>query len=52
MSTLYGYPTLENEYDEIYTQIHAFIDRMSAASAPRAYLVELFPLDDSYPGEV
>ena len=43
MSILYDYPTLENEHDETYAQIHAFIDRMSAASAPGAYLVELFP---------
>ena len=43
MSILYDYPTLENEHDEAVTQIHAFADRMSAASAPGAYLVELFP---------
>ena len=43
MSILYDYPTLENEHDETITQIHTFIDRMSAASAPGAYLVELFP---------
>ena len=43
MSILYDYPTLENEHDETLTKIHAFIDRMSAASAPGAYLVELFP---------
>ena len=43
MSILYDYPTLENEHDEAITQIHTFINRMSAASAPGAYLVELFP---------
>ena len=42
MSILYDYPTLENE-DETLTNIHAFIDRLSAATAPGAYLVELFP---------
>jgi len=43
MSILYDYPALENEHDETITQIHAFIDRMSAATAPGAHLVELFP---------
>ena len=43
MSILYGYPTLEDEYDETITEIHTFIDRMSAAGAPGAHLVELFP---------
>ena len=43
MSILYDYPTLKNEHDETITQIRAFIDRMSAASAPGAFLVELFP---------
>ncbi len=43
MSILYDYPTLENEHDETLTKIHAFIDRISAASAPGAHLVELFP---------
>ena len=43
MSILYDYPTLENEHDETITQIHAFIDHMSAASVPGAHLVELFP---------
>jgi hypothetical protein len=42
MSILYDYPTLENEHDETVTQIHAFISRMSAATAPGAHLVELF----------
>ena len=43
MSILYDYPTLESEHDEAITKIHAFIDRMSAASAPGSHLVELFP---------
>ncbi|KAF8503337.1 cytochrome P450 [Russula emetica] len=43
MSILYDYPTLENEDDETITQIYTFIDRMSAASAPGAHLVEIFP---------
>jgi hypothetical protein len=43
MSILYDYPTLENEHDKTLTEIHAFIDRMSAAAAPGAYLVELIP---------
>ena len=43
MSILYDYPTLENEHDETITQIHAFSDRLSAASVPGTYLVELFP---------
>ncbi|KAI0256923.1 cytochrome P450 [Lactifluus subvellereus] len=44
MSILYDYPTLENEHDKTLTEIHAFIDRMSAAAAAGAHLVELFPL--------
>ena len=43
MSILYDYPTLENENDDTLIKIHTFIDRISAASAPGAYLVELFP---------
>jgi hypothetical protein len=43
MSILYDYPTLEDEHDKTHTEIHAFIDRMSAATAPGAHLVELFP---------
>ena len=43
MSILYDYPTLENEHDETITQISTFVDRISAAAAPGAYLVELFP---------
>ena len=42
MSILYDYPTLENEHDETLKGIHAFIDRVAAATAPGAYLVELF----------
>jgi hypothetical protein len=44
MSILYDYPTLENdEHDKTLTGIHAFIDRLSAASTPGAHLVEVFP---------
>jgi cytochrome P450 len=43
MSILYDYPTLQNEHDKTLTDIHAFIDRVSAAAAPGAHLVELFP---------
>jgi hypothetical protein len=43
MSILYDYPTLENEHDETLAEIHAFNDHMSAATAPGAHLVELFP---------
>ena len=43
MSILYDYPTLEDEHDKTLTEIHAFVDRMSAANAPGAYLVEFFP---------
>jgi hypothetical protein len=43
MSILYDYPTVENEHDETINQIHTFIDRVSAASAPGASLVEQFP---------
>ena len=43
MSILYDYPTLENEHDEAVTQIHAFTDRLSAAAAPGAHLVDSFP---------
>ena len=43
MSILYDYPTIEDEHDKTLMEIHGFIDRMSVASAPGAYLVELFP---------
>ena len=43
MSILYDYPTLEHEYDETLTAIHAFIGRVSEAAVPGAYLVDLFP---------
>ncbi|KAH9073438.1 cytochrome P450 [Lactarius deliciosus] len=37
------YPTLENEEDETVKEIYAFIERISMAAAPGAYLVDLFP---------
>jgi hypothetical protein len=43
MSVLYDYPTLEDEHDKTLTEIHAFINRMSAANALGAHLVEFFP---------
>jgi len=43
MSILYDYPTLEDEHDKNIAEIHRFVNRMSAASAPGAHLVELFP---------
>jgi len=43
MSILYDYPTLETENDKTLKEIHAFNDRASAASAPGAHLVEVFP---------
>ncbi|KAI0293120.1 cytochrome P450 [Russula brevipes] len=43
MTILYDYPTLEDENDKIITQIHAFIDRLSANAVPGAHLVELLP---------
>ena len=43
MSILYDYPTLEDEHDKNIAEIHGFVNRMSAASAPGAHLVELFP---------
>ncbi|KAH9175619.1 cytochrome P450 [Lactarius sanguifluus] len=43
MSVLYSYPTLENEEDETVKEIYAFIERISMAAAPGAYLVDLFP---------
>ena len=43
MSIVYDYPTLETEDDKTLKEIHAFNDRASAASAPGANLVELFP---------
>jgi len=43
MAILYDYPTLENEHDKTLTEIHGFINRVSAATAPGANLVELFP---------
>ena len=43
MSILYDHPTLENEHDENITQIHTFIDRITAAAAPGAHLAEQSP---------
>jgi hypothetical protein len=43
MTILYDYPTLEDKYDKAIMEIHAFIERLSAASAPGAHLVDLFP---------
>ena len=43
MSILYDYPTLEDGHDKNIAEIHRFVNRMSAASAPGAHLVELFP---------
>ncbi|KAI9508272.1 cytochrome P450 [Russula earlei] len=43
MSILYDYPTLENEDDKTIKEIYAFIDRLSAAAAPGAHLVEFLP---------
>ena len=43
MSILYDYPTLEDEHDKTVTEINIFIERMSAAVAPGAHLVEFLP---------
>lgn len=43
MSMLYDYPTLETENDKTLSDIHAFIDRLSIAAVPGAYLVDVFP---------
>jgi hypothetical protein len=43
LSILYDYPTLEDEHDKTITEIHAFINHVSADSAPGAYLVEYLP---------
>jgi hypothetical protein len=43
MSILYDYPTLEDKHDKAITEIHTFINRVAAAAAPGAYLVDLFP---------
>jgi len=43
MSILYDYPTLQDEHDQTVTEINALIDRVSAAGAPGAHLVELLP---------
>ena len=43
MSILYDHPTLEDEHDEIVTEINALIERTTAAAAPGAHLVEFLP---------
>jgi hypothetical protein len=43
MSIVYDYPTLETEHEKTVKEIFAFIDCISEAAAPGAYLVELFP---------
>ena len=43
MSILYDYPSLEDKHDKAITEIHAFNNRVSAAGAPGAYLVDWLP---------
>ncbi|KAH9058307.1 cytochrome P450 [Lactarius vividus] len=43
MSILYDYPTLESENDKNLNEILAYAECTSRATAPGAYLVELFP---------
>ena len=43
MSILYDYPTLEDGHDKTVTEINTFVERLSAAAAPGAHLVELLP---------
>ena len=43
MSILYDYPTLESVHDKNLTGIRTFVDRISVATTPGAYLVELLP---------
>ena len=43
MSIVYDYPTLETENEQNVKGIFAYINRVSAAAAPGAHLVELFP---------
>ena len=43
MSILYDYPTLEDEHDKTVTEINTFVERISAAGAIGAHLVELLP---------
>jgi hypothetical protein len=43
MSILYDHPTLENEHDKAITEVHELVERLAAAAAPGAHLVELFP---------
>ncbi|KAI0306360.1 hypothetical protein B0F90DRAFT_1814272 [Multifurca ochricompacta] len=43
MSIFYDYSTLENEDDQTLMEIRAFINCLSDAAVPDAYLVRLFP---------
>jgi len=43
MSILYDYSTLKDEHDKTLTEIHAFVNRVSAATVPGTYLVQFFP---------
>ena len=43
MSILYDHPTLESENDKAITKINTYLEQISAAGAPGAHLVELFP---------
>ena len=40
---MYDYPTLRTEEDENLKEIRLLVNRMSAAAAPGAYLVEAMP---------
>jgi cytochrome P450 len=42
MSMLYDYPTLETENDKTLSKIHAFINRLSVAAVPGAYLLSRY----------
>ena len=43
MSILYNYPTIEKEHDNTVMEIHVLLNRIAAAAAPGAHLVEFFP---------
>lgn len=43
LSIIYDYPTLENEHDKNLIGIRTFVDRISVATTPGAYLVEMLP---------
>ena len=43
LSIMYDYPTLRTEEDENLKEIRLLVNRMSAAAAPGAYLVEAMP---------